>query len=435
MDGVSNRYIHRDFSSSQTEVSRPAGSVLALRPVETRKTLSLEDDLIDALRQWLVPTQGQDQLDLIHLGVQAYLQALFSAEAEPALTEYDLLALPLPESVGMESRLHALLFLADSLRHESEQHKQQLLLRTAFAALDNSGLHELLGGPGAALGRLCEQALSLDLAPDLVKRLIRQHRLVPASLNAPNWPWLIRVYTLGRFALICDGQPVVFNGKSPRKAIDLLQALIAHGGRDIHITLLMQSLWPEENHSNLQNLFDNTLHRLRRILGPVDAVQVRNGKLTLNPELCWVDAWSFNRLTADCMKGQPVCEAWPESDASQAWRLYTGHFLQNEAESAWAWPCRERLRNRFHRLVCALGDRLEQTQRWQEAIKVYERGVEVDNLAEILYQRLMFCYQQLGEHAEALRVFRRCRELLSIVLNVAPSPRTEQLRQLSASPR
>ena len=386
----------------------------------------------------MAATPLQDSESDVATCAQTYLRALFMHCDTRTLTEHDLLKVVLPKTASTVLRVHALFFLADHLQHKCHRLNRLLLLRTAFSLMDSAGLHDLLAGPEAAMGRHCEEALDAGIAPDAVKRLIRQHRLVPLAPHVPNWPWLVRIYTLGRFSVVCGDQQLAFNGKSPRKALELLQALIAHGGRDVHITLLMQSLWPEESSSNLQNLFDNTLHRLRRILGPVDVLHVRNGKLTLDPTLCWVDAWSFYRLTLACITGQPgnrtAPETWSDQDARSAWRLYTGHFLQTEAESAWALPYRERLRNRFHRLVCTFGERLEQMQRWDDAIDVYERGVEVDNLAELLYQRLMFCYQQLGEHAEALRVYRRCRELLSIVLNVAPSARTEQLRQVSALP-
>jgi len=40
----------------------------------------------------------------------------------------------------------------------------------------------------------------------------------------------------------------------------------------------------------------------------------------------------------------------------------------------------------------------------------------------------MRCQLALLEPAEALRTYRRCRELLSIVLRINPSPETEKLR-------
>ena len=36
-----------------------------------------------------------------------------------------------------------------------------------------------------------------------------------------------------------------------------------------------------------------TVLRLRKLLGSSDAVVQQGGKVWLNPELCWVDAWAF----------------------------------------------------------------------------------------------------------------------------------------------
>lgn len=283
------------------------------------------------------------------------------------------------------------------------------------------------------LSRLCAEAFGADIEPDAVKRFIREHELVPEASTSLQWPWAVRVHTLGRFAVCLDNAPLTFSGKSPRKALELLQALIAHGGREVNTAVLMQSLWPEESNSNLRNLFDNTLHRLRRLLGPVDVLRLNNGKLTLSASHCWVDAWVFNRLTAPCSAALSQAGKGPavlcDEDAQAALRLYSGHFLQSETEEPWSLPYRDRLRNRFHRLVRTLGERLEKDEQWEAAADMYERGLEIDNLSELFYQHLMVCHQHLGEHAEALRVYRRCKELLSIVLGVSPSPRTEKIRQ------
>ena len=52
-----------------------------------------------------------------------------------------------------------------------------------------------------------------------------------------------------------------------------------------------------------------------------------------------------------------------------------------------------------------------------------------DNLAESVYRRLMVCQRESGDPAGALTTYRRCRELLSIVLSRPPSPETEAIRQ------
>ena len=66
---------------------------------------------------------------------------------------------------------------------------------------------------------------------------------------------------------------------------------------------------------------------------------------------------------------------------------------------------------------------------------LYERALELDNLAEEIHRELMRCYLARRESADAVRVFRRCRELLSVVLGVTPSAATETLyRQALAEP-
>ena len=82
-----------------------------------------------------------------------------------------------------------------------------------------------------------------------------------------------------------------------------------------------------------------------------------------------------------------------------------------------------------------LGDALEQAGDWPTAINVYRRGLEADNLAESIYRGLMRALAAKGDHAEALNAFRRCRELLSIVLGAKPSAETERLHREIAARR
>jgi two-component SAPR family response regulator len=109
-------------------------------------------------------------------------------------------------------------------------------------------------------------------------------------------------------------------------------------------------------------------------------------------------------------------------------RLYPGHFLGQETQESWAVAARDRLRAKFVRAVGLLGDGLEQECEWRQAAALYSRALELDNLAEGLYRRLMVCYRELGELAEAVQVYRRCRDMLSIVLGATPSPDTEAVR-------
>jgi DNA-binding SARP family transcriptional activator len=107
--------------------------------------------------------------------------------------------------------------------------------------------------------------------------------------------------------------------------------------------------------------------------------------------------------------------------------LYRGHFLGEGEVPAWAIAVRDRWRERFIRSARLLGKRCERTGRPEEAITLYRAALEQDNLAEELYQHLIECHLARGEHAQALNAYRRCRELLSIVLGLKPSAGTEAL--------
>jgi LuxR family maltose regulon positive regulatory protein len=332
---------------------------------------------------------------------------------------------------GSPEHVNTLLFLADSHRRQGKRQACLSTLQTAFAGARCIGF-PCLSCPPEMMVRLCAEALEAGIENDYVEALIRQHKLLPDGPDTLHWPWPVRIYTLGRFSLVQDGQPLTFTGKSPRKALELLQALIALGGRAVHTSVLTRSVWPDETSTDLRNLFDNTLYRLRRLLGHKDTLLLSDAKLTLDSQHCWVDAWAFERLSglsgpASPEGGATAVLLW-DKRAEAAFKLYQGHFLEREEEASWSVGYRDRLRSRFQRLVRTLGERFEKAGHWLAAAEVYERGIEVDNLAESLYQRLMICHQQRGEHAEAARVYRRCRELLSIVVGIAPSATTDAIR-------
>jgi len=108
--------------------------------------------------------------------------------------------------------------------------------------------------------------------------------------------------------------------------------------------------------------------------------------------------------------------------------LYRGHFLSLESAATRALPLRDRLQAKLSRSVLAEGQRLESYGEFAAARALYERALELDNLAEAIYRRLMVCQRELGDPAGALTTYRRCRELLSIVLNRKPAAETEALR-------
>jgi two-component SAPR family response regulator len=237
----------------------------------------------------------------------------------------------------------------------------------------------------------------------------------------------VKVYTLGRFGLQADDHPVEFGRKVQRRPLSLLKALIAFGGRDVSEARIAELLWPDADGDMAHQSFTAALGRLRKLLKKEEALMLKEKQLSISNRQCWVDVWAFERLI------DQACRAKKERKGPEAIRLfekavslYRGPFLPVE-ETVWAVSLREKLRSDFLGAVAHLGRSHEEGGRWEEAASCYRNGLEVEDVAEELYRRLMVCHIKLGQEVEALSIYRRCRKVLSSVLGVIPSSETRAI--------
>lgn len=270
------------------------------------------------------------------------------------------------------------------------------------------------------MSRLCDAALQQGIEREYAADLARERALRPYANTSDAWPWRIKIYCLGAFRVVKDNAPLTFKGKAQQRPLDLLKALIAHGGRDVHTARLADAVWGDSDADGAQNTFDSTLHRLRKLLDCDDAVILSDGKLSLNRDCCWLDTWSFEHDVSKPNDSLP---------AAHALQLYRGMFLAKEAEQPWMIAYRERLHSRYLRAVRAAGAQIEAEARWHDAIDLYERALDVDPTAEVVYAQLMHCYCQIGYRAEALNIYRRCRTTLAAVFGLPPPPQVERLHR------
>lgn len=219
----------------------------------------------------------------------------------------------------------------------------------------------------------------------------------------------MKIYTLGRFSLMIDDEPVEFARKAPRKPLALLEFLIAAGGGEVSSSQLMDALWPDEEGDAARKAFDVALHRLRKILRHPNALRMQEGLVTLNPDVCWVDAWAFGRTTARIEAAPNInLSAADLAQLEQALSLYQGNFLITDQEISWTASLRERLRSHYVRLVLLRAARLLEDNELEAAIDCYHKGIAVDDLAEEFYQGLMRCYQRLARAPTDSRPINAC---------------------------
>lgn len=305
--------------------------------------------------------------------------------------------------------------------------------------------------PGV-MSRLCAFALERGIVTDFAHRLIRHRKLKPPRLDIDDWPWPIRIHTLGRFGLRFDDRPVAEAAQA--KPLELLRVLIARGGRDVPIDDLIGCLWDRQKDDDngrgnggaggvgkpgkdkvgsCRAAFDINLSRLRGLFGQADALLVKDGCLTLNNARCWVDLWRCQRLLAEIRALLDGADAPSVALVLARGRdllaCYVGPFLEKES-AAWASTPRDDLRERVTTTLAGLASRLESAGAVVEASQFSERAIEIDPRRESLYLSLMYCLYRQGKVAEALRVYHRCRTVFARDLRAQPSAETEALRAL-----
>jgi DNA-binding SARP family transcriptional activator len=303
-------------------------------------------------------------------------------------------------------------------REENDLERTLRYLRQSLAAAREDSQRFYLRFPDRALVPLFRLALEEGIDVSLVQDMIRTFRLKPPKDAPDRWPWPVRIATLGGFEVRVNGEPIEFARKLPRKTLLLLKAIVAHGGRDIGEQTLCDALWGDEEGDAARNALSITVLRLRKLLGSNESVIHQGGKLSLNPEICWVDAWVFEARLAET-----------GLDSQKVLALYGGTFLPEDEGESWSVAPRERLRGKFIDALSRYGATLESEGDLLGAVRCYMRGIDADPIVESFHQGLMRCYERLDKRTEALSVYRRLKHTLSVLLGVPPSDASQGLFQ------
>ena len=360
---------------------------------------------------------------------KAHVLHLSGKDAEA--NEY--LAHSLEMACRMKSRLWEFYGLFAQALFALDQGKDALclvFLRKALEMGKEEGYINTFIREPSAMARICAKTLEAGIEVEYVQELIRRRNLIPEkpSIYLENWPWPLKIYTLGQFELIKDGKPIRFSRKAQRKPLSMLKALVAFGSRNVREDQLSDALWPESDGDIAHESFKITLHRLRNLTGYEKAIELHEGRLTLDEKICWVDVWAFEHILEEA--GAHWKDGLMDRAAQlmeKAIQMYKGPFLAKETEQPWTIAISERLRSKFLEGVGRLGLYWRQAEQCEKAIECYQRGLEVDDLAEEFYQGLMTCYQYFGQKAKAISIYNRCKSVLSRTLGINPSPKTEAI--------
>lgn len=346
-------------------------------------------------------------------GADILLELEHAAKAEPIITHARNLVERTPIFRCYQPVVTLLEARLAELNGQTATARDALARALSLARRDNDRYYLRFGD--WAMPRLFSRALETGVEPDLVRELISLFRLKPRADAPDAWPWTIRIVTLGRFDVYVNDNRLEFPRKLPRKTLSLLKTIIAFGVRDVPEQALCDALWPDDDGDAAANALSITLVRLRRLLGMTEAILHQGGRMSLNPELCWVDAQAFERrLAPDKL-----------ADAGTL-ALYGGSFLPEDESEPWSVATRERLRGRFIDALSDCGAALEDAEDPASAIRCYLRGIEADPVVEGFHRGLMRCYERTGRRTEAISAYRRMKQILSVVLGIPPSEASQR---------
>ena len=257
-------------------------------------------------------------------------------------------------------------------------------------------------------------------------------------MNSPKSS--IRIYLLGRFEIVREGQKLRADEWPRRKAAALIKyiAIQKRLVKDQAIDLF----WPDNDLDSGANNLYRTLHELRqtlnKTLGPDTAELVfgfEDSVLSLN-ESVWVDVFEFERLCSVFTKSQSELIASRE----QALALYQGDLLPDDLYAEWTLTLRESLRRQYHEASLALATLYRDTRQYDRIFPLLTPLLAQDLADEPIHRELMRAYALTGRRHDALRQYQTCVQALASELDLAPEPETAALYtqildgQLSPSP-
>jgi len=251
----------------------------------------------------------------------------------------------------------------------------------------------------------------------------------------------IRIYLLGRFEIVREGQKLRADEWPRRKAAALIKCLAIQKRliKDQAIDLF----WPDNDLDSGANNLYRTLHEMRQTLnkslGPDTAELVfgfEDSVLSLN-ESIWVDVFEFERLCSVFTKSQSERIASLE----QALALYQGDLLPDDLYAEWTLTLRESLRRQYHEASLALATLYRDTRQYDRIFPLLTPLLAHDLADEPIHRELMRAYALTGRRHDALRQYQTCVQALASELDLAPEPETAALYtqilngQLTPSPR
>jgi DNA-binding SARP family transcriptional activator len=241
-----------------------------------------------------------------------------------------------------------------------------------------------------------------------------------------------RIYLTGQVSLEHGDHLVTARALAGRQGRLAFVFLVANRNRPVGRDELVDVIWKEQPPPGVDAALSSILSKLRVVLkrlgwSPREAsidVASRSIGIRLPPQT-WVDIEDA-AAAIDEAEG-----ALRTGDTARAWGFanvvisIAGRPFIQDHEAAWIQAIRLKLRMLLTRGLECLAAVSQLTGEPSLAIQYTTEVLKLEPFREVAYQQLMRLHAEIGNNAEALRVFEQCRTLLREELGASPSPQTE----------
>lgn len=241
----------------------------------------------------------------------------------------------------------------------------------------------------------------------------------------------LRIYLTGRLCIEYAERVLgenAFAGNQDRLAWAFL---VIERDRSVHRDELMRALWGDEPPPSSERALSAVLSKLRASLERLEPAECTvcsepGGAYRLRlPPAAWVDVEAAHGAFERALR------ALERRDPREAygWALAAYTIARQELLPGEERPWLERKRAELHELLIhaldALIDIYTATGNYGLAVRFAEEGIAREPFHENGYRQLMRAHAAVGNGAQAILVYGRCRALLDEQLGAAPSPATE----------
>jgi DNA-binding SARP family transcriptional activator len=212
-----------------------------------------------------------------------------------------------------------------------------------------------------------------------------------------------------------------------RKARAVLGYLSVNSGECVTRARLAAMLWDRVPDAHARASLRQSLRELSSAMGPLACKLILADRDTvrLNAYLCWIDAVAV-------LAGEPLLL---QSSGCELAEPSTGELLEeldgtSTAFDQWLFCARTRFKEQLREVLEAdLHQLIHSKADAKNRALAARRIIAFDPTHEGASRALMHALSEMGERAQALREYARCRQALHTILDVEPSPETRALCQ------